>query len=91
MRDTLASLVQGIQSGGLKVVDFTQPLNSNTPIIELPPQWGQTPGFTLKETSRYDERGPFWYWNSFETGEHTGTTWTPRPTGRRGETRTRWT
>jgi kynurenine formamidase len=23
--------------------------------------------------SRYDERGPAWYWNNFSCGEHTGT------------------
>ncbi len=73
MSDVLASLFHGIQSGGVRVIDLTQPLNANTPVIELPPQWGQTPGFTLKGISRYDDRGPFWYWNSFETGEHTGT------------------
>src|SRR5438045_5235 len=32
-----------------------------------------TPPFSLRELSRYDERGPAWYWNAFETGEHTGT------------------
>src|SRR5947207_3184279 len=26
-----------------------------------------------RELSRYDARGPAWYWNAFETGEHTGT------------------
>jgi kynurenine formamidase len=25
------------------------------------------------EISRYDARSPAWYWNGFETGEHTGT------------------
>ena len=29
--------------------------------------------FTLHEVSRYDERGPAWYWNDISTGEHTGT------------------
>src|SRR3989454_12327560 len=28
---------------------------------------------SLHEISRYDERGPAWYWNWFSTGEHTGT------------------
>jgi kynurenine formamidase len=42
------------------------------PILELPPQFGQTARFTLEEISRYD-RGPAWYWNNFRTGEHTGT------------------
>ena len=27
----------------------------------------------LEELSRYDDRGPAWYWNNFRTGEHTGT------------------
>ena len=72
-QEELNSLVQGIQRGGLRVVDLTQPLNANTPILELPDQWGQTLPFTLHEISRYDDRGPFWYWNTFETGEHTGT------------------
>ena len=73
MQDVLALLIREIQGGTLKVIDLTRPLNSDTPVIELPEGWGQTPGFSLKEISRYDERGPFWYWNSFETGEHTGT------------------
>lgn len=73
MQAILGSLIQGIQRGRVKVVDLTQPLTANTPILELPPQWGQTPPFTLREISRYDDRGPFWYWNAFETGEHTGT------------------
>ena len=34
----------------------------------------ETPGpFQLEEISRYDERGPAWYWNNIPTGEHTGT------------------
>ena len=73
MQDVLNSLIQGVQGQGLKVIDLTQLLNSETPILELPEQWGQTLPFKLREISRYDERGPFWYWNSFETGEHTGT------------------
>jgi len=73
MQDALGSLIRGIGDGGVVVVDLTQPLNANTPILELPEQWGQTIPFRLHEISRYDERGPGWYWNNFETGEHTGT------------------
>jgi kynurenine formamidase len=29
--------------------------------------------FRLEEISRYDDRGPAWYWNDIHTGEHTGT------------------
>jgi kynurenine formamidase len=73
MTGLLATLISGIQDGGLEVVDLTQPLNHDTPIISLPEQWAQTPPFRMRELSRYDEPGPFWYWNAFETGEHTGT------------------
>ena len=73
MQDVLSSLIQGIGQGQITVVDLTQLLNANTPILELPEQWGQTIPFKLKEISRYDDRGPGWYWNNFETGEHTGT------------------
>ena len=73
MQEPLNSLIEGIRGGGLRVIDLTQPLNDTTPILELPPQWGQTIPFKLKQISRYDDQGPFWYWNTFETGEHTGT------------------
>ena len=69
----LADLVSALATGQLRVVDLTQPLDAQTAIIPLPPQWPNTPPFTLHEISRYDERGPAWYWNWFETGEHTGT------------------
>jgi hypothetical protein len=46
---------------------------AGTPILALPPQFGQTATFQLEEISRYDDRGPAWYWNNFRTGEHTGT------------------
>ena len=47
--------------------------SSDTPLLELPPELGQTARFELEEISRYDDRGPAWYWNNFHTGEHTGT------------------
>jgi kynurenine formamidase len=39
----------------------------------LPEPFVNTPGFSLRELSRYDDRGPAWYWNAFEAGEHVGT------------------
>jgi kynurenine formamidase len=71
--DVLSALVSALDRGQVRVVDLTQPLNAGTQIISLPPQWPSTPGFRLHEISRFDERGPFWYWNWFEAGEHTGT------------------
>jgi kynurenine formamidase len=73
MSDILRELVARLNDGSLRVVDLTQPLSAATPLLPLPPQWPNTPAFRLWEISRYDERGPAWYWNGFETGEHTGT------------------
>ena len=73
MSKVLQQLLEEIHAGKLRVVDLTQPLSSETPILPLPPQFANTPGFELRELSRYDDRGPAWYWNAFSTGEHTGT------------------
>jgi kynurenine formamidase len=69
----LSKLLEELASGRLRVVDLTQPLTPQTPLLPLPAQWNNTPAFKIWELSRYDERGPAWYWNGFETGEHTGT------------------
>jgi kynurenine formamidase len=70
---TLEALIQGLGAGSIEVVDLTQALNESTPILQLPPPFANTPRFSRRELSHYDERGPGWYWNAFETGEHTGT------------------
>ncbi|MDX6296341.1 MAG: hypothetical protein QOI51_198 [Nocardioidaceae bacterium] len=69
----LGSLVQALADRRVEVVDLTAPLSSATPVITLPPEFGQTASFEPEEISRYDDRGPAWYWNNFRTGEHTGT------------------
>jgi kynurenine formamidase len=69
----LSDLVGAIDGGSVEIVDLTAPLSAQTPILGLPEQFGQTSPFTLHEISRYDDRGPAWYWNNFTTGEHTGT------------------
>jgi kynurenine formamidase len=69
----LSDLVDAIGRGTIEVVDLTAPLTAQTPILTLPEPFGQTSPFGLHEISRYDERGPAWYWNNFTTGEHTGT------------------
>ena len=73
MPELLSQLVSELAAGRLHIVDLTQPLCAETPLIPLPPQWNNAPPFSLRELSRYDDRGPAWYWNAFETGEHTGT------------------
>lgn len=69
----LTQLATGIVDGSVEVIDLTSPLHSGTPILQLPPDFGQTATFQLEEISEYDDRGPAWYWNNFHTGEHTGT------------------
>jgi kynurenine formamidase len=69
----LSELVSGLRGGSIEVVDLTATLAGTTPVLELPPELGQTARFELQEISRYDDRGPAWYWNNFRTGEHTGT------------------
>ena len=71
--DTLGSLIEGLSHGSIDVVDLTQPLSEDTPLIQLPEPFVNTPGWRLRELSRYDDRGPAWYWNAFEGGEHVGT------------------
>ncbi len=73
MSNVLSMLVEELNLGRLRIVDLTQPLSPQTPLLPLPSQWNNTPAFKIWELSRYDDRGPAWYWNGFETGEHTGT------------------
>src|SRR3954464_10626865 len=69
----LSDLAAALASGSIEVVDLTAPLSADTPLLQLPEQFGQTARFQLELISRYDDAGPAWYWNNFRTGEHTGT------------------
>ncbi|GIV68410.1 cyclase family protein [Caldilinea sp.] len=69
----LSQLVEALRSGAVRVVDLTQPLGPDTPVIELPPIFASSPGFSMEVISRYDDKGPAWYWNTIHLGEHTGT------------------
>ena len=69
----LNDFTNALRSGAISVIDLTAPLSSATPVIQLPPEFGQTATFELEEISNYDDRGPAWYWNNFRSGEHTGT------------------
>jgi kynurenine formamidase len=73
MSNVLMQLVAELNTGSLKVVDLTQPLGPETPVIGLPPIFASSPGLTIEVISRYDEKGPGWYWNTITLGEHTGT------------------
>jgi isatin hydrolase len=70
---TLTRLVEDLHAGRLEVVDLTQPLGPETPVIGLPPIFGASPGVTIDVISKYDDKGPAWYWNTIRMGEHTGT------------------
>jgi kynurenine formamidase len=69
----LQGLVEGLATGHLQVVDLTQPLSDQTPVIELPAPFANAPGFDKHLISNFDEKGPAWYWNWFRMGEHVGT------------------
>lgn len=69
----LLDLVDALNAGTLVVVDLTQPLGPETPVIGLPPMFASSPGLSVEVISRYDEKGPAWYWNTIRLGEHTGT------------------
>ncbi|NKJ42388.1 cyclase family protein [Novosphingobium sp. SG720] len=73
MTDVLAALTHAIATGDIAVVDLTQTLSEDTPLLVLPEPFGQTAAFSRTEISRYDERGVAWHWHNFTVGEHTGT------------------
>ncbi len=73
MSGILQQLLEELNRGTVKVVDLTQPLEPSTPVIGLPAIFAPSPGMTIDVISKYDERGPAWYWNTIRLGEHTGT------------------
>ncbi len=73
MSTILSQLVEELRNGRLQIVDLTQPLGPSTPVIGLPPMFAPSPGVSIDVISRYDDKGPAWYWNTLRFGEHTGT------------------
>ena len=73
MASLLLQLIDELNAGRLKVVDLTQPLSPDTPVIGLPPMFASSPGFSTELISKYDDKGPGWYWSTIRLGEHTGT------------------
>ena len=71
--EILTALAGALSNGQIQVIDLTQTLTPEFPQIALPPEFGQCWPFRIEEVSKYDERGPGWYWNNFSCGEHTGT------------------
>jgi kynurenine formamidase len=73
MTTVLTGLIDALASGAVRVVDLSQPLGPDTPVIGLPEMFAPSPGVTIETISRYDDKGPAWYWNTLRFGEHTGT------------------
>jgi kynurenine formamidase len=73
MPSVLDLLAAELAAGTIEVVDLTQPLGPDTPVIGLPPPFAASPGVSIDVISRFDEGGPAWYWNTIRMGEHTGT------------------
>lgn len=71
--ELLSSLVSAVAAREVRMVDLTQTLSEDTPVLVLPPPFGQCAPFSRQVISRYDERGVAWYWSNFTVGEHTGT------------------
>lgn len=71
--DLLTQLTAALAAGTVRVVDLSQSLSAQTPVIGLPPPFGQSAPFSMQTISRYDADGPGWYWNDITLGEHTGT------------------
>jgi kynurenine formamidase len=69
----LQQLNDALANGQIKVIDLTQPLGPDTPVIGLPPIFASSPGFSSTVISNYDDKGPAWYWSTITLGEHTGT------------------
>jgi len=69
----LSTLMHALEDRHVRVIDLTQTLTPDFPTITLPPAFAQCAPFEQEPISRYDERGPHWYWNNFTCSEHTGT------------------
>jgi kynurenine formamidase len=73
MSKALELLVSELATGQIEVVDLTFTLREDSPIIVLPPEFGESAPVRIERISRYDAAGPAWYWNNLSFGEHTGT------------------
>ncbi len=66
-------LAEAMTEGKVQVIDLAQLLNEQTPVIQLPPPFANTPGYKRQLISEFDDKGPGWYWSWFSVGEHVGT------------------
>lgn len=72
-------ILSALASGSIRLVDLTQPLDEDTPLIRLPPKLPQMPHMKVHTGARYSDTpaaGPPEQpdaWNWMTLGEHTGT------------------
>lgn len=71
--EALSAFSDLVRTGGIQTIDLTQTLSEETPVLVLPPNFGQCAPFTREVISKYDEKGVAWYWSNFTVCEHTGT------------------
>jgi kynurenine formamidase len=69
----LMQFAKALKNREIRIIDLSQPLDADTAVIQLPPEFGKPWPFRMEEISKYDARGPAWYWNNFSCCEHTGT------------------
>jgi kynurenine formamidase len=69
----LAGFATALANGNIEIVDLTHVLSPDFPVIVLPPEFGACQPVRIEEVSRYDARGPAWYWNTITVSEHAGT------------------
>src|SRR3954452_6425304 len=68
-----AALLAGLADGSVRIVDLTQPLSEQTPVLILPAPFANTPPLSRRTLSHFDDAGPAWAWDVLELGEHTST------------------
>lgn len=69
----LASLVAGLASGDIEVIDLTNKLSPETPTLQLPEPFANLIDLSIEKVSEFDDAGPFWAHNNIHVGEHIGT------------------
>ena len=65
----LTEFADSFADESVRIVELTQTLSPRFPQIVLPPEFDQCAPFRMEEISRYDDRGPGWYWNNLSFGE----------------------
>ena len=70
---TLERLVSEIASKAIEVVDLTNTLSPDFPVLTLPEEFAQCAPFKRETISHYDDKGPMWSGANISMNEHTGT------------------